>query len=141
MQLYIVKDTKLFDFQFLIPPTYNTAKYVFPILEAIAIVVFCVQLVKQLFLYIYKEVSGAFSGNAYFFNNIISDLVLLFQKKQRVGIYFTIYSFKYSSLHVHKLKDQFFKKLRNMKQNAFIALAALIAAFIHVEYVEDISHA
>ena len=28
-----------------------------------------------------------------------------------------------------------------MKQNAFIALAALIAAFIHVEYVEDTSHA
>ena len=28
---------------------------------------FCVQLVKQLFFYIYKEVSGAFSNIAYFF--------------------------------------------------------------------------
>ena len=67
----IVKDTKFLDFQFCIPPTYNTAKYVFFVFVAIAIAVFCVQLVKQIFLYIYKEVSGAFSGAAYFFNNVI----------------------------------------------------------------------
>ena len=44
----IVKDTKFFGFQFLIPPTYNTAKYVFffCIFVAIAIAVFCVQQVK-----------------------------------------------------------------------------------------------
>ena len=47
---------------------------------AITIDAFCVQLVKYLFLYIYKEVSGAFSGIAYFFNNILFDLVLLFEK-------------------------------------------------------------
>ena len=33
-----------------------------------------------MFSYIYKEVSGAFSGIAHFFDNIICDLVLLFQK-------------------------------------------------------------
>ena len=80
-QLYIVKDTKFFDFQFLIPATYNTAKYVFSIFVAITIAVFCVQLVKQLFLHICKEVPGAFSGMAYFLlNSIRCDLVLLFQK-------------------------------------------------------------
>ena len=43
----IVKDTKFLDFQFFIPPTYNTAKYVFfCIFVAIAIAVFCVQQVK-----------------------------------------------------------------------------------------------
>ena len=65
-QLYTVNDTKFFDFRFLIPSTYNTAKYVLFIFVAIAIADFCVQLVKQLFLYIYNEVSGAFSGIAYF---------------------------------------------------------------------------
>ena len=35
-----------FLYQFLIPPTYSTAKYVFLIFVAIAIAVFCVQLVK-----------------------------------------------------------------------------------------------
>ena len=70
-QLYLVKDTTLFDFEFLIPSTYNIAKYDFSIFVAIAIAVFCVQLIKQLLLYIYKEVSGAFSGIAYFLNNIL----------------------------------------------------------------------
>ena len=76
-QLYIIKDT---NFQFLLPPTYNTANFSFFIFVAIAIAVFCVQLVNQLFLYIYNKVSGAFSGIAYFFNNSICDLVLLFRK-------------------------------------------------------------
>ena len=35
---------------------------------------------KIVVFYIYEEVSGAFSGVAYFFNNIICDLVLLFRK-------------------------------------------------------------
>ena len=62
----MVKDPKFFDFEFLIPPTYSTAKYVFSIFLAIEIAFFCMQLVTQLFLYIYKEVSGAFSGIGYF---------------------------------------------------------------------------
>ena len=51
----------------------------FSIFVAIAIAVFCVQLVKQLFLYICKEVLGAFRAMAYFLN-IICDFVLLFRK-------------------------------------------------------------
>ena len=46
LSAYIVKDTEFFDFQFLVPPTYNTERYDFLVFVAIAIVVFCVQLVK-----------------------------------------------------------------------------------------------
>ena len=46
------------------PPT--ILQNVLSVIVATAIAVFCVQLVKKLFFYIYKEVSGAFSGIAYF---------------------------------------------------------------------------
>ena len=36
----MVKDAKFFNFEFLIPPTYNAAKYVFSIFVAIEIAAF-----------------------------------------------------------------------------------------------------
>ena len=53
----------------LIPPTYNTIlknMLFFFIFVAIAIAVFCASKIV-VFVYFYKEVSGAFSGIAYFF--------------------------------------------------------------------------
>ena len=54
----------------LIPPTYNTILknmfFFFFIFVAIAIAVFCASKIV-VFVYFYKEVSGAFSGIAYFF--------------------------------------------------------------------------
>ena len=66
----------------LIPPTYNAILknmfFFFFIFVAIAIAVFCASKIV-VFVYFYKEVSGAFSGIAYFFD-IICNVVLLFQK-------------------------------------------------------------
>ena len=44
----IWSDTKFFDIQFLILPTYSTTNYVFSIFVAAAFAVFCMQLVKLL---------------------------------------------------------------------------------------------
>ena len=52
----------------------------FFIFVAIAIAVFCAQLVKQLFLYINKEVAGAFRGIAYFLNHILCAQFCFFEK-------------------------------------------------------------
>ena len=78
-QLYIVKDTKL-DFQFLVPPTYNTAKYALFIFVAIAIAVFCVQLNSCFCIFYIQRFQELLAVLHIFFNNIICDLVLLFGK-------------------------------------------------------------
>ena len=60
----MVKEIKPFDFECHVPPTYNTAKYVFfLIFVAIPIAVFVCIAIKIFFLILYK-LSGVFKGIA-----------------------------------------------------------------------------
>ena len=85
------------------PPTIlqNIILFIF---VAIVIAVFCVQVVKQLFLYIYYEVCGAFSRNACFFLIILYVTWFCFSKKIACGHPF------------HYLLIKIFQSLRTNRQ-------------------------